>query len=195
MIYLSTGINKNSNTMTENKKSRTNLPEILENCYPKVYKMCLFYLNSNEEALDMTQEVCYKITQKIDSFRGDSSVSTWIFRITKNLLINHLKRGKIIDFFSLDQKNRDFESQESGPQNILEKNQEDNLKIHKLKSAIAHLSGREKTAFYLFFYEGLKQKEISEIMKTSISAVESLIFKSKRKIKKYLTGLLIKPNF
>jgi RNA polymerase sigma-70 factor (ECF subfamily) len=178
--------NKKSINQTATQNLEGNLSRILEDCYHKVYKMCLFYLDNKEEALDMTQEVCYKITQKIKSFRGEAGISTWIFRLTKNLLINHLKRQKIIRFFSLDQDNRDFESLESTPQSIMEKKQEDSLKIQRLKSAITKLSSREKTAFYLFYYEGLKQKEISEIMQTSISAIESLIFKSKRKIKKAL---------
>jgi len=46
------------------------------------------------------------------------------------------------------------------------------------------LSNREKTAFYFFHYDHLKQKEIAEIMKTSISAVESLIHKAMKKLKR-----------
>ena len=66
----------------------------------------------------------------------------------------------------------------------MEEDEEDQLLIKKLEEAIIKLSAREKTAFYLYYYDNLKQKEIARIMHTSISAVESLIFKSKSKIKK-----------
>jgi RNA polymerase sigma-70 factor (ECF subfamily) len=72
------------------------------------------------------------------------------------------------------------------PAEKLEEDESKKNKIEILNKCIALLSSREKTAFYLFYYDSLKQKEIAEIMKTSISAVESLIHKAKNKIKKWI---------
>lgn len=172
--------------MDQLRDNINNLNTILEEAYPRIYKMCLFYLNNDEEARDMTQEVCFKITQKIETFRADANIKTWIFKITKNLLINYLKRKKIISFFSLEQSERPFEGKDTDPEQRLERDEESRLQVKNLNAALKTLSNREKTAFYLFYYEDMKQKEIAKVMDASVSAIESLIFKSKKKIKKFL---------
>lgn len=166
------------------------LKKIIDLYYSKVLKMCLFYLKNEEEALDITQDVFLKIAKKIDSFREESKVFTWIYIITKNTILNYLKKKKIINFFSFESlkstKSIDSLSARDNPETVMEAREQDQLQIKRLENAIDLLSDREKTAFYLFHYDNLKQKEIAQIMNTSISAVESLIYKSKQKIKKNL---------
>jgi len=66
----------------------------------------------------------------------------------------------------------------------LESQESTETQIEHLERAINLLSHRQRTAFYLYYYDQMKQKEIAKIMGTTVSAVESLIHKSKNKIKK-----------
>jgi len=72
------------------------------------------------------------------------------------------------------------------PAQISEAGEEKALQLKKLDRAIERLTLRERTAFYFFHFEKMKQREIAEVMSTTISAVESLVHKAMKKIKKEL---------
>lgn len=61
---------------------------------PKVQRLCLGYTGNQVEAEDLLQEVFVKIWQNLDKFRGDSQVSTWIYRIAVNTCLYHLRSTK-----------------------------------------------------------------------------------------------------
>lgn len=167
------------------------IDEIIDKYYQKIYKLCLFYLNEKEEARDILQEIFVKVLKKSPTFKGKSGIYTWIYRIAVNTLLNHINRKKILEFISFEsmknfeavKEDKDSSSVVMDPAVKLEKDEAEKQKIRKLEECIGTLSHREKTAFYFFHYDRLKQKEIAEIMKTSVSAVESLVHKAMKKIK------------
>lgn len=165
--------------------------QIIDEYYGKVYKLCLFYLENKEEAEDIVQEIFLKVLKKHSTFKERSGVYTWIYRIAVNTILNHIKRKKIVQFISFENfKNAgdsESASETHNPALKLEQEELKNIEIKKLEKSIEQLTAREKTAFYLFYYENLKQKKIAEIMHTSVSAVESLVYKSMKKIRKEMT--------
>lgn len=166
------------------------IDHIVDEYYEKVYKLCLFYLGNNEEAEDILQEIFFKVLKKKSTFKEQSGVYTWIYRIAVNTILNHIKRKKIVQFISFENiinKYPDPVSKAPNPAVKLEQEELKNIEMKKLAESIDRLSDREKTAFYLFYYEDLKQKKIAEIMQTSVSAVESLVHKSMKKIRKEMT--------
>jgi len=166
------------------------IDHIVDEYYKKVYKLCLFYLGNNEEAEDIVQEIFVKVLKKKSTFKEQSGVYTWIYRIAVNTILNHIKRKKILQFISFENiinKETDPVSTAPNPAVKLEQEEQKNIEMKKLTKSIDRLSDREKSAFYLFYYENLKQKKIAEIMQTSLSAVESLVHKSMKKIKKDMT--------
>jgi RNA polymerase sigma-70 factor, ECF subfamily len=163
-----------------------NIDEIVDAYFQKLYKLCLFYLNNKEEAEEVLQEIFIKVLKKKSSFKARSAIYTWLYRIAVNTLINHINRKKIIEFISLE-SSRPMKDETAGsfgldPAVSFEADETQRLKLEKLDRCIRKLSNREKTAFYLFHYDNLSQKEIAEVMKTSLSAVESLIHKSMKKL-------------
>jgi RNA polymerase sigma-70 factor (ECF subfamily) len=164
--------------------------EIVDAYYRKVYKLCLFYLRDPQEAEEVLQEVFIKVLKKYSTFKGESAVYTWVYRIATNTVLNYIKRKKLIEFISFDSAKSagpgslTENSHASDPGELLEHEEEHRIKLEILEKCLEELSQREKTAFYLFHYEGLKQKEIAEVMNTSISAVESLVHKGMKKIKR-----------
>jgi len=166
------------------------IDEIIDTYYQKIYKLCLFYLKNKQEAEELVQEIFIKIWKKQTSFKGESHIYTWIYRISVNTLINYIKRKKIVEFISFENitNSRDISngnrSPAIDPALKLEKDEIHQKEIQKLETCMKSLSNREKTAFYFFHYDHLRQKEIADIMKTSISAVESLIHKAMKKLKR-----------
>ncbi len=176
--------------MPENKIS---IEKIVDDYYQKIYKLSLFYLKDKQESEEITQEIFLKVIKKLSTFKGQSNIYTWIYRIASNTLINYLKRKKLVRFLSLDNISIKDEYKNNiskmDPAIYLEINETKNTQIEQLGKAINLFSNREKKAFYLFYYDNLKQKEIARIMKTSKSAVESLIHKAKKKLKKNLKNI------
>lgn len=164
--------------------------EVLKEYYKKIKKLCLFWLKDKEEAEDISQDIFVKVLEKMDDFRDQSGIYTWIYRISVNTLNNYVRRKKIVEFLSFDSDKRvpmeTFGTATDDPAFNVELEMEKTEQLKQLEAALGKLSSREKSAFYFYHYEGLKQKDVAEIMGTSVSAVESMIFKGMKKIKKFL---------
>lgn len=61
---------------------------------PKIRQLALRYLKNQEDAEEVAQDVLYKVCRKIDAFRGDSALSSWIYRITFNAAMSRLHNGR-----------------------------------------------------------------------------------------------------
>ena len=151
------------------------------------------FVYSIEDAQDLAQDVFVKIWNAASSFKGRSKVSTWIYAISANLAINH-KRKKRLVTTSLDSVTitehgaitREVASPSNQqPDSILE---EKTMKSDILRS-IDKLAPNQKTALILSHYENRSYKEIAEIMKTSVSSIESLLFRAKQNLKKLLKNI------
>ena len=175
------------------KAGNLDIDALVDLHYRKVYKMALFFLKSEPDAEDLTQAVFEKIYRKRDQFRGEADPYTWIYRIAVRTAVNHLRRNKILQWLSLDDeligtilKKSRFDA--GDPARNLEATEERERKLRALDAGIGRLSAREKTAFYLFYYDRVPQKKIAEIMGISVPAVESLVHKALKKIKKKQQG-------
>ena len=75
----------------------SNFDQIYKDNYPKVFRLCQGYTNGNEIlSKDLAQEVFIKVWQNLNSFRNDSSLSTWIYRITVNTCLIELRKKKSV---------------------------------------------------------------------------------------------------
>lgn len=155
-----------------------------------VYSICFRMTGNKEEAEDAAQEVFIKVFNSFDSFREDSKISTWIYRIAVNICINRQRRKKIINFLSLD-----FWVEEKGETGMSSNNENPGENLEKseirkiVQAEINTLPANQKTAIILSRYEELSYKEISKIMGITISAVESLLFRAKKNLAKKLNAL------
>lgn len=159
----------------------------------RVYNTCLSYLQNVPEAEEALQDVFVEIHNSAHKFRQQSSVSTWVYRITVNKCIDRIRyrnRQKRFVFMSSLFNTTTGELIHDPPSfehpGILAENKE---KSKLLFGAIRQLPENQQTAFILKHIEGLTQKEIEEIMTLSGKAVESLIQRAKANLRKLLTDI------
>jgi len=156
---------------------------LVETYQQMVLSTAFGFVGNNEDANDITQEVFLEIFRSIHSFREQSALSTWIYRITVTRSLNHIRREKR---FTGHSRAEDIpvstETQLDNPDKHLESN--DRKKI--LHQALGCLPKNQQIAFTLHNYEDLPYKEIASIMNRSVSSVESLIFRARRNLQKKL---------
>ena len=156
-----------------------------------VLNTCNKFVNNKEDAEDLTQEVFMEVYRSISGFRGDSKLSTWIYRIAVTKSLDFLRKKKrkkrfgiIKNVFSGESLQEELKSPEdSNPAKQVEK--QDRLRI--LNEALDSLPENQRVAFTLSKYDELSYMEIAEILKTTIPAVESLIHRAKNNLKKRLS--------
>lgn len=154
-----------------------------------VYNTALGLVQNEMDAEDLVQDVFVKAWESIGGFKGESKLSTWLYRITitKSLdLLRSRKRKKRFAFVnSIFGLNNELVI---NPPDFLHpgvkaENKERSVELFK---AIDKLPQQQKVAFVLTRVEGLNHKAVSEILNTSIPAVESLLQRARVNLKKEL---------
>ena len=144
----------------------------------KVYNTALSFTKVIEDAEEITQDVFVRIFKSASKFKQKSSVNTWVYRITINTSINYSKKKKRLRIFTTSDKPTDS-IEFNHPGVMLEKKEEAAL----LFEVIDCLPTNQKTAFILSYIEDLPRREVAEIMKTSVKAVESLLQRAKKNMR------------
>ncbi len=174
----------------QNHLGTNSFRQIVENHQEKVRNLCFRYLNNIDDAEDIAQEVFIQVFESLNSFRDEAQISTWIYRIAVNKSIDHLRKkkrkkrfSKLVSIFGFYEDENEFEIQSSeNPQ----KGKKMNEKRDHLNRAIDSLPENQKAALILSKFEGFSNKEISEILNTSVSAVEALNNRAKKNLHKKL---------
>lgn len=156
-----------------------------------VLNICFKFCGNREIAEDLTQDTFIEIYKSINSFRMDAKLKTWIYRIAVSKSLDYLKSqkrkkrfAKLTSLFGDDNlSERIFLADSKNPEKGIEN--EDRLKI--LQLALNKLPDNQRTAFVLSKSDGMSYNEIAGIMRLSISAVESLLFRAKSNLKKSLS--------
>jgi RNA polymerase sigma-70 factor, ECF subfamily len=165
--------------------------QIVEQYQGMVFRTANGFVHNSDDANDIAQEVFIGAYQSLKNFKGESTLSTWIYRITINASLLHLKRSSKRSLFQqLDTimnsgKSKDsllLPKDDSHPENILE----DKQRAEVLHRAINSLPENQRIAFTLNKYDDLSYKEISDIMKLSIPAIESLLHRAREGLQKKL---------
>jgi RNA polymerase sigma-70 factor (ECF subfamily) len=158
---------------------------LIEQYQSKVMNTALSMVQDHGAAEDITQEVFVTVYKTILSFQGNSSLSTWIYRITVNKCVDHIRtvqnrrRLGFLGLFS-GKGYENLDPPDFFHPGITTENKE---KSQYLFQAIYKLPEQQKTAFILAFIEELPQKDIAEIMGLSLKALESLLQRAKQKLR------------
>lgn len=155
----------------------------------RVYSLCLRMLGSFAEAEDLTQEAFLQLHRKIASFRGEAAFSTWLHRLTVNVVLMHLRK-KGLSLISLDEamapspdggQGRSF-----GAPDLELNGSIDRLALER---AIAELPAGYRLIFVLHDIEGYEHNEIATLLDCSVGNSKSQLHKARLRLRETLRRL------
>ena len=155
----------------------------------KVYALALRLCGDREEAADLAQEAFVKAWQGLASFQGESSFATWVYRLTTNAAIDHLRKKKRREeaarLVSLDDEESGWAEPadwEGDPQRLLERSE----RGRALAQAIGRLPDWQRRALVLRELSGLSYQEIGEALDIDLGTVKSRIARARLNLRKIL---------
>jgi RNA polymerase sigma-70 factor (ECF subfamily) len=159
--------------------------EIYFEHHKMVFNLALHYVQNVEDAEEITQDVFLKVYDNLHTFKKQSSLKTWVYRITINQSLDFIKGKKaqksnfLSSIFSINDSNFKFQpSNFNHPGIELEQKEA----CQKIFEAINQLSDNQKTALILLKIEDKSQAETAEIMNLNVKALESLFQRAKNNL-------------
>ncbi len=144
-----------------------------------LHKICNIYCDDAEQRKDLSQEILIQLWKSYSSFRGDAKFSSWMYRVALNVALQHLRKKKRSDSYSISDDLHNLVASTSESE-ILEEN------IKQLHHAIKQLNDIEK-AIIMLYLDGKKHEEIAEIVGITQNYVRVKMNRIKEKLRKTLT--------
>lgn len=169
--------------------------ELVERHKLSVLNLCLRFVGNRQDAEDLAQEAFMRVFQAAPNYEIKAAFTTWLYRITVNLCLNHQRHKKILRFFSLEQPKAAHHSSQPRLPDFPDKQRPDTDYEKKelqsiVQQAIQSLPENQRSVLILHRYQDLSYKEIAEVLGTSVSAVESRLHRAKESLRKKLESML-----
>ena len=153
----------------------------------RVYSLCLRMTSNTAEAEDLTQEAFLQLYRKIATFRGESAFTTWLHRLSVNVVLMHLRK-KGLPVVSLEETTQSTGEEDSpkkdfGADDVALAGSIDRLQLQK---AVENLPPGYRTIFVLHDVEGYEHNEIAGIVGCSIGNSKSQLHKARMKLRDLL---------
>jgi RNA polymerase sigma factor (sigma-70 family) len=136
----------------------------------------------HDDADDLTQEVFIKIHRYIDTFREDSQLFTWIYRIATNECLTFLDKKKRKFFLPINDVAGELSAKLDSSSHV----SGDEIQM-KLQKALLTLPDKQRVVFNMKYFEDLTYEEMSEITTTSVGALKASYHHAVKKIEDFLT--------
>ena len=166
------------------EKLKTIFLSALKENEDKLYRICSIYSDCNEDSKDLFQEVLVNIWKSMSSFKGNSSVGTWMFRIALNVCLRFKSKytknqNRFIRLDSVTISNIGSEKADTNS----------NEKLLALRKCVKKLNDGDK-AIVALYLEGLAYREISDILGLSENHIAVKIKRIKSKLFNCINGIL-----
>lgn len=152
--------------------------EFSETLYWQIRKIVLVH----DDANDVLQNTLIKVWTSIDNFRGDSKLSTWLYRIAVNESITFLNKQRSQNNVSIDDADTFLVSRLEGDEYF--DGDEAQLKLQK---AILTLPEKQRIVFNMRYFDEMKYEDMSEVLDTSVGALKASYHHATKKIEEYLS--------
>ena len=155
----------------------------------RVYALCLRMVRNTSEAEDLTQEAFLQLFRKIQTFRGDSAFSTWLHRVSVNVVLMHLRKKTVMEIPLEDTKEEEDPSmlvKEIGAPDPVLSGAIDRINLDR---AIGKLPPGYRKAFIFHDVHGYEHSEVAEIMECSVGNSKSQLHKARRLLRNLLQAV------
>lgn len=168
--------------------------ETLVRKYERLVSSCIYQTVSNtEDTLDIAQETFLKVYKSLSTFKGESSFSSWIYRVAKNCALDFLRKKKPVSM-SLDSTDEEGATidvpdtdAKSNPEDMLLKNEAAVV----LYEAMKKLSDEHREMITLRDLNGFTYEEIAQSLGLEAGTVKSRLFRARESLRK----ILLKENY
>jgi RNA polymerase sigma-70 factor, ECF subfamily len=151
---------------------------LVERYQRDVYRLCFRYVNNHHDASDMAQEVFLKAYRALAKFRGDSSFSTWLYRIAVNTCLN-FRAARKAPAEELSEHVAD------GRMPVVERLERDE-RSQRVRKAVARLPEKQRATLILKVYQDLTHEEVARILGSSVGTVKANLFHALANLRKTL---------
>lgn len=161
----------------------TAIHEMVRTYHRELFVFAVRYLRSEADAEEVVQDAFIRAFKHGPKFRGDCSVKSWLYRITTNLCLNHirkLKREHVTD------EPPEVSQQATGLQDLL-----DAERLEILRDTVESLPPKQRMVLQMRVYEDLSLKEIAERLDAPLGTVKANLFHATKNLKKQLAPLFI----
>lgn len=156
--------------------------EIVEEYSTRIIRICYIQIGDREESEDLAQEVFIKIYKNLDKFKGDSSIYTWIYRITINTCFSYLRKNKRDSFIELKDE---YKAGEDVEEVVIS-----NISKKILKDALYKIPQELRIVLYMHYFEGFKISEIGEILELNQNTVKTRLRRGKESLRNFCGGMI-----
>jgi len=145
-----------------------------------VYQLCYRFVGNHEDASDLSQEIFLRAYRGLRTFRGQASLSTWLYRIGVNVCLNRVS-AKTPSTEPIDAREHEDTHAESASERLLRAERAANV-----RAAIAQLPRKQRATLILRVYREMSHQEIADILGSSVGAVKANFFHALGNLKKLL---------
>lgn len=153
---------------------------IVERHRRSVYQLCYRFVGNHEDASDLSQDVFLRAYRGLRSFRGHSSLATWLYRIGVNVCLNRVS-AKVPQTESIEEHQHIDTRRESASERVLR-----GERAARVRAAIAQLPRKQRATLILRMYHEMSHQEIAGVLGSSVGAVKANFFHALGNLKKLL---------
>ncbi len=153
---------------------------IVERHRRSVYQLCYRFVSNHEDASDLSQDVFLRAYRGLRSFRGRSSLATWLYRIGVNVCLNRVS-AKTPPIEALEASQHVDTAAESASDGVLRAE-----RARRVRAAIAQLPRKQRATLILRMYHEMSHQEIADVLGSSVGAVKANFFHALGNLKKLL---------
>ena len=145
-----------------------------------IYQLCYRFVGNHEDASDLSQEVLLRAFRGLRTFRGRSSLATWLYRIGVNLCLTSVSLKKPPSE-SIDERQHVDTRSESPSEQVLRGD-----RVARVRAAIARLPRKQRATLILRAYHEMSHKEIARALGSSVGAVKANFFQALSNLRRLL---------
>jgi RNA polymerase sigma-70 factor, ECF subfamily len=160
--------------------------EIMVRYERQIYRICYRFVDNREDAMDLAQEVFIKAFEHLATFRRESSLKTWLYRIAMNHCINHVKKHSQ-EFVEVTEYTGSVHSR------VQDQLEEREQREH-FRRLVKQLPPKQKAILEMRINEQLSYEEIAKISGRSISTIKASVFFALEKLRKLVKDPELKKN-